>query len=134
MPYKLVKTYISDNTTFCTFLPDKKEIPYLYGKLSMKTLVKDFPRYTALQWLVVYNLMYYYALLFLAAAGAYLLLRKGSVFNFVLLCGFVLLYTVFIMIIVGKGESRFHIPMMPYFILLASIAIFGLKTKRGRRV
>lgn len=133
MPYKLVKTYISDNTTFCTFLQDKKDIPYLYSKLSMITLVKEFPQYTVLQWLVVYNLMYYYALLLLAAIGAYLLLRKREVFHFILLFGMVLLYTLFIIIIAGKGESRFHIPLMPYFIILAYIAIFGLKIRRGKR-
>lgn len=115
------------------------EVPFTFFtllsvyKLSMITLVKEFPQYTVLQWLVVYNLMYYYAFLLLAAIGAYLLLRKREVFNFILLFGMVLLYTLFIIIIAGKGESRFHIPLMPYFIILASIAIFGLKIRRGKR-
>ena len=76
MPMKLIKTYISDNTAFCAFLPDKNSSKYMYEPLSMERLKEDFPRLHIVQWLTVFNLLYYYLLLFTAIIGCMILKIK----------------------------------------------------------
>lgn len=56
MPEKLVRTYISDNVNFCTFIPDKEDKEYMYEEISMKNLIHDFPKYSAIQLLTLANL------------------------------------------------------------------------------
>ncbi len=135
MPKKLVKTYVSDNTTFCTFLPQsyKQHAEYLYAPVSMPVLIKSFPRYSALQWLVVYNLLYYYLLLVLAAVGTCILLKAKDTHTTLITAGTILLYSLFL-IILGHGETRFHIPLMPYVIILASIALMQAKSRLSKSI
>ncbi len=118
MPKKLVDTYASDNVNLCTFLPDKRERHYMYQPLSMRSLVRLFPRLSAVQWLAVGNLMIYYALLLLALLS----LRRYSHATHSLAVAVVVAGTL-MLLLAGHGEARFHIPFMPFIILLAANTI-----------
>ncbi len=119
MPKKLVKTYISDNVNFCAFLPNKNESKYMYGEIDMKTLAHCFPNYNAVQWLTVYNLIYYYILLALFTGGIIMTVKRHLLVPFVIPVSVVVIGTV-ILLLAGHGESRFHIPFMPFIIMLAA--------------
>lgn len=113
IPIKIARTYVSDNTSFCAFLPDdiKKDGDTMYDKsLSMKTMVQSFPHYCAAQWMALANLLFYYALLVIFA------LSLPYLKHFKLSWAIVVTGTLFIAL-VGHGESRFHHAFMPFIIM-----------------
>ncbi len=122
MPRKLVDTYASDNVNLCTFLPDKHERKYMYEPLSMRSLVRDFPRLTPVQWLAVMNLLIYYTLLLLALLS----LRHYRHSTHALPTAVVVAGTA-LLLVAGHGEARFHIPFMPFIILLAAYQLTRIK-------
>lgn len=127
MPKKFVKTYVSDNVNFCTFLPNKNESKYMYGEIDMKTLAHCFPNYNAIQWLTVYNLIYYYILLALFTGGIIMVIKRHLLVSFIIPVSVVIIGTI-ILLLAGHGESRFHIPFMPFIIMLAA-AFLSYKEK-----
>lgn len=118
MPKKIVDTYVSDNVNMCTFLPDKREKSYMYEELSMRTLLQKMPHFTAVQWLTVVNLLFYYTLLI----AAFISLRFYRHSTHALSVAVVVIGTIVLML-VGHGEARFHIPFMPFIIIMAATSI-----------
>lgn len=132
MPKKLARTYVSDNINFCAFLPDKTHRTYLYEELSMPVLRSEFPRLSAVQWLTLINLMYYYLLLMAAGAGVIVLYRKKALHALTIPIGIIGLGTL-LLLFFGHGESRFHIPFMPFFIMLAAVSVTAFRSKGAPR-
>lgn len=126
IPIKIVNTYISDNISMCTFLDkEDKQAEYMYQPLSLPALLKDFPHYTAVQWLTLVNLLVYYTLMavFVFSIKYIRVLRlQWAVF---------ILGTLFIAL-VGHGEARFHIPFMPFLIMAASYNIYRNRLRAHR--
>lgn len=122
MPAKLIKTYVSDNVNFCTFLPDKNTAKYMYEEISMPVLLKAFPHYSAVQWLTAYNLLYYYLLLVLFLAGTVSAIRHKLYSAVAIPLSIIILGTA-LLLLVGHGEARFHIPFMPFIIMMAALFI-----------
>lgn len=126
IPIKIINTYISDNVNMCTFLdPKEKKSEYMYSSLSLHTLLKDFPRYSTVQWLTVINLLIYYAIMtvFILSVKYIKTLRlQWSIF---------VLGTLFIAL-VGHGESRFHIPFMPFCIMASSYYICKIRNNEKK--
>lgn len=118
MPAKLANTYVSDNVNLCTFLTDKSESEYMYEPLSMKVLAREFPKLSAVQWLAALNLAYYYALLLLALLS----LRHYRHRTHTLAVAAIVAGTA-LLLLAGHGEARFHIPFMPFIIMLAATTI-----------
>lgn len=118
MPQKLVNTYVSDNVNMCTFIPDKAVEEYMYNEVSMATLIHAFPRFSGVQWLTIANLLIYYLLLIGALAS--LVYFKPDTYLLPISC--ILLGTL-ILLFAGHGEARFHIPFMPFFIMLTATFI-----------
>jgi len=133
VPLKIARTYVSDNVNMCAFLPDKAERTYLYEELSMRSLKKDFPCYTAVQTLTVCNLAFYFLLWFLALAGCVTLIRRRNIRPLVLPLSVLVCGTAFLAL-AGHGETRFHIPFMPFVILLAGYSFLycPLKNEKNR--
>lgn len=120
IPYKIVRTYVSDNCNLCAFMnKEQKAAPYMYEPISMEVLKRDFPHYSAVQWLTVCNLVYYYILMFLALWGAGMVMRNRTLWLLVLIP---LLGTAFIAL-VGHGEARYHQPFMPFLIILVAMRL-----------
>lgn len=118
MPKKLVNTYVSDNVNMCTFVPDKNNKEYMYEEVSMPTLLHSFPHYSGVQWLTVFNLIIYYVLLICA----FLSLFFSRWHTLLLPCSIIVLGTL-LLLFVGHGEARFHIPFMPFIIMLSALFI-----------
>ena len=135
MPRKLIYTYATDNTNFCAFLPDKNEREYMYEPLSMKTIIDAFPRLSAVQSLVCINLAYYYLILCLAVVGVVMITRRAlhdlqaveSQTVAAILSVSVIVIGTAVLLVFGHGESRFHQPFMPFFFILAAMAISALQ-------
>ena len=109
----------------CTFLSqEEKQSEYMYRSLSMHTLIKDFPHYSAVQWLTVANLLFYYAVMTVFVLSIRYI-KELRLQWLVLILG-----TLFIAL-VGHGESRFHIPFMPFVIMAASYYISKMGMMRG---
>lgn len=133
MPAKLIRTFVSDNIYFCAFLPDKSTLPYMYEQLSMPSLARAFPYYNKVQWLTLFNLIYYYLLLAGFLCFVVLAFRKRCYRPLLLLAGTVSL-AVTALLLVGHGEARFHNPLMPFIVIGAAVAlwhIIGRVKKRG---
>lgn len=122
MPGKLVNTFVSDNVNLCVFLPDKADSEYMYEPLSMGTLAHTFPHFSWVQWLTVYNLLYFYLLFVMFVIGSIQLVRNRKYDAFALLFGVVFFGTA-VLLLVGHGEARFHIPFMPFIIITAAYSL-----------
>jgi hypothetical protein len=119
MPNKLVKTYVSDNTSFCTYLPNKTKSPYLYEEVSMKRLISDFPSFTIVQWITSINLIYYYLVLLLFLAGAIDLIKQKDWQKLSIPFLSVIIGTA-VLLFFGHGETRFstfHYYYLIYFLI-----------------
>lgn len=123
IPKKLVNTFVSDNVNMCTFIPDKMEKENMYEEVSMITLLHHFPHYTAVQWLTVFNLLYYYSLLVLLICGLFYSNKEQ-----LLLPVTIITLGTLILLFFGHGEARFHIPFMPFIIMVSSL--FFIKNTR----
>ncbi|MBQ6208384.1 MAG: hypothetical protein IJK42_01235 [Prevotella sp.] len=131
MSKKFMDTYISDNVNFCTFLPDKYTSVYMYEPLSMKTLYHDFPHESPVQILAIVNLIIYYLILLLAIV-AIILLVKEHLWHYLSLPMSVITLGTLLLMLVGHGEARFHIPFMPFFIILAACSIHHFRKNAKR--
>ena len=118
MPPKLVNTYISDNVNMCTFIPGKADKEYMYEEVSMQTLIDSFLKLSAVQWLTVINLIVYFCIIISALCSLYWFNRK----EYLLPIAIIVLGTL-LLLFVGHGEARFHIPFMPFFMMLSAIFI-----------
>ena len=118
MPTKLVNTYVSDNVNMCTFIPGKADKEYMYEEVSMQTLINSFPKYSAVQWLSVVNLIIYLCILVCALCSLYYYDKT----QYLLPIGIIIIGTL-LLLVVGHGEARFHIPFMPFFIMLSALFI-----------
>ena len=134
MPAKVMRTYISDNVNFCTFLPNKGNREYMYEELSMSNLTQDFPNWTHVQILTIANLAYYYLLLLLGILGIGKLLKKRD-FHYLIIPLSTIITSTALLMLVGHGEARFHQPFMPMFIMLAAYFITKTQTsiQHGKR-
>lgn len=118
MPSKLINTYVSDNVNMCTFIPDKQDADYMYDEVSMKTLIKNFPMFSTVQWLTIVNLAIYFLILISALLELFYFQRNTSI----LPCSIIAIGTL-LLLFVGHGEARFHQPFIPFFIMLTAIFI-----------
>jgi hypothetical protein len=118
MPPKLVNTYVSDNINMCTFISDKADKEYMYEEVSMQTLIDSFPKLSIVQWLTVINLIVYFFIIIFALCSLYYFNRT----IYLLPTGIIVLGTL-LLLFVGHGEARFHIPFMPFFMMLSAIFI-----------
>lgn len=130
MPKKIIDTYVSDNVNLCVFLHDKQNREYLYEELSMRTLLKDFPHFTIVQWITLYNLLFYYILLLLFIVGCLALLRKRN-FKCLAIPLSVVVVGTSVLMFVGHGEARFHILFMPFIIMISSYELLTLKFNKS---
>lgn len=126
MPKKVVDTYVSDNVNLCAFLSHKSQRTYLYHELSMQTLFKSFPRYTPVQVLAIVNLIYYYILLALFAAGCVIAYRERKLQSLVIPLAVIIAGTA-MLVLVGHGEARFHNTLMPFFIMVGAAVVSRFK-------
>ncbi len=122
MPYKLIKTFVSDNVNMCTFIPEKNTKTYMYNEISMPTLYRSFPHYSAVQILTLINLFYYYLLLVTFIYGCILLIKNQENKKLIMPVNVVLIGSIIIMT-VCHGEARYHIPFMPFIMMIAATAI-----------
>lgn len=118
MPKKLADTYVSDNVNMCTFVPDKREKEYMYEEVSLGTLISVIPHYSPVQWLTLLNLLMYFSFLITAFLS---LFRFHSATH--LLSVSVIALETLLLLFFGHGEARFHIPLMPFFIILSALFI-----------
>lgn len=121
IPKKFINTYLSDNVNMCTFIPDKDEKKYMYEDISMPILIHSFPKYSAVQWFTLLNLIIYYLFLIFSIFS----LRYFKWTEYALPIGIILLGTL-LLLFVGHGEARFHIPFMPFFIMLSSLFVYKI--------
>lgn len=129
MPKKLINTYISDNVNLCVFIKDKNKKEYMYESLSMKTIKNSFPILNRIQWLAIINIIYYYLILICSCIGIYIIIRKKQIHQLIIPGSIITLGTL-ILLVAGHGEARFHIPLMPFFIILSAYIIEYMYNKK----
>ena len=114
IPRKIAETYVSDNVNMCAFAPDKR-----YTTVSLRTLIKQFPSLSPVQWFTLFNLFFYYGLLLTAVISmCYFRMKSHLLPVTCILIGMLLL-----MLIGFHGDARFHQPFMPFFIMLSSLYV-----------
>ena len=116
MPRKLANTYVSDNVNMCTFIPGKAEKEYMYEEVSLGKIIQCFPHFSAIQWLTLLNLFIYYVFLSMAFASLFYFNK-----DYCLLAVSVIVLGTLLLLFAGHGEARFHIPFMPFIIILSAV-------------
>ena len=119
--HTLTYTYVSDNTGMCTFVADKDKKDDIYGEVSMPCLIRSFPHYSKVQILTVVNLAYYYMLLSLFIIGIGRIFREYT--HVAGLCVSVVLFGSMLLVLFSHSESRYHIPFMPFIIMMDACVI-----------
>lgn len=127
MPEKLIRTYVSDNVNMCTFIPDKRKLEYMYGKIDMASIKNDFPYYSPIQVLTIINLIFYYVLIIMFIKATIFIIKNKNPERIILQASIIILGTL-MLLIVGHGESRYHIPFMPFIIMTVA---FYISNKRN---
>ena len=84
----------------------------------MQTLFRHFPNLSAVQWMTLVNLTIYYLLL-LSAIISLIYFKKDT---YLLPVSIIVLGTL-LLLFLGHGEARFHIPFMPFIIMMAANSI-----------
>ncbi len=93
----------------------------VYEEVSMHVLTEEFPNYTKLQWLTIFNLVVYFIILI-----TFLIDCKSAFFNTrFLLPLIIVIVSTGVLVIFCHGESRFHQPMMPFIIMASGHFIAG---------
>lgn len=121
MLHTISYTYVSDNTNMCTFVPDKDKKEDMYGEVSMPCLIRSFPHYSKVQILTIINLVYYYMLLLLFLIGLVRLFREYA--HVAGLCLSVVFFGSMLLVLLSHAESRYHIPFMPFIIMMDGCVI-----------
>lgn len=125
LPVKVFNTYVSDNIGMCTFLSkEEKQSQYMYQPLSLHALIRDFPHYSAVQWLTVVNLLFYYAVMTMFVLSIKYIKELR-------LQWLIIIFGTLFIAFVGHGESRFHIPFMPFVIMAVSYYISKMGIMRS---
>ena len=128
IPKKFIDTYVSDNVNFCVYLKDKNDSEYMYEPLSMKTLIHTFPRYSIVQVMVIINLIIYYSILLFSLKAIISEIRNKRWKRITLPLSIIILGTL-LLLFFGHGEARFHIPFMPFFIMISSLNFINYEKK-----
>ena len=115
IPSKLINTYQSDNVNMCTFIPDKANQEYMYEEVSMNTLIQNFPRLSPVQWLTVLNLFIYLVIIITSMSSLFYF----KLDTYLLPVSIIAMGTL-LLLFVGHGEARFHIPFIPFFIIMSA--------------
>lgn len=92
----------------------------------MTGLAKSFPHYSAAQILTLANLAFYYLLMITFCAGICLSIKRKAFDNLLLPTCVITLGTA-VLLFVGHGEVRFHIPFMPLVIIAVAWTIDALR-------
>lgn len=129
MPKKIFHLFASDNVNMCTFLPSKQQRSYLYSELSMKQLVNNFPIYTPVQYITIFNLVFYYTLLILFIISLFKIHQLQYKKQLTLPLSIITL-NILLVIFVGHGEARFHYPFMPFIIMIDALLLNQIKNKK----
>jgi len=132
IPMKIVNLYASDNVNMCTFIPNKQQKEYMYDEVSMPTLIKTFPEYSAVQVFTLYNLAYYYLLLIAFVIASIFAWKQRQRSLLIISLGIVVTGTLFIAL-VGHGEARFHQPFMPFIIIMIAFAVDYFLNKKDEQ-
>ena len=133
MPEKFWRIYISDNVNICTFIPNKQDKTYMYEEVSMEKLYSDFPHYSPVQMLAIINLAYYYSLLIGFCISLYIAYKKKQMWKYVVPVTIITFGTA-LLLLVGHGEARFHIPFMPFFMMITASEIIPVYHKNKSRI
>ena len=115
MPPKLINTYLSDNVNMCAFIPDKANQEYMYEEVSMNTLIHNFPRLSPVQWLTVLNFIIYLLIIITSIIGLFYFRLDTH-----LLPVSIIALGTLLLLCVGHGEARFHIPFISFFIIMSA--------------
>lgn len=129
MPKKILHLFASDNVNMCAFLPSKQQRSYLYSELSMKQLVNNFPVYTSVQYITIFNLVFYYTLLILFIISLFKIHQLQYKKQLILPLSIITL-NILLVIFVGHGEARFHYPFMPFIIMIDALLLYQIKNKK----
>jgi len=81
-------------------------------------LIDCFPKLSTVQWMTVFNLIIYFSIIICAFFSLYWF----NINKYILPVSVIILGTL-LLLFVGHGEARFHIPFMPFFMMLSAMFI-----------
>lgn len=135
VPGRLFYMYMNDMDNISAFLSNKSNAENNYITLPYRSLLKNLKHLTPIQWLGLYNMIFYWLLL-LSTIFSFHFLRKEKQYKVLFLTLSILVGGSLALVLAVHGETRFKAPFMPFIIMTAAISIaqcYGKKPyqKRG---
>ena len=127
--------YMNDMDNISAFLSDKASAENNYITLPYRSLLKNLKHLTPIQWLGLYNMIFYWLLL-LSTIFSFHFLRKEKQYKVLFLTLSILVGGSLALVLAVHGETRFKAPFMSFIFMTAAISIaqyYGKKPyqKRG---
>ena len=135
VPRRLLYMYTNDMDNISAFLSDKSSAENNYITLPYRSLLKNLKNLTPIQWLGLYNMIFYWLLL-LSTIFSFHFLLKEKQYKVLFLTLSILVGGSLALVLAVHGETRFKAPFMPFIIMTAAISIaqcYGKKSyqKKG---
>ena len=118
IPYKAINLFLLDLYALTPFSGDMSN--EVESKAYLLSMFKNFPNWKFINWLMVYNQLFYYTILVLSLIG---ISKSVRVRNKVAISLNIFLFFMIAITLAVVGGGRYHYPMMPLLILFAAYYI-----------
>lgn len=129
VPGRLAYMYVNDMDNLPAFGTDKSKSENNYITLPYRSLYKAWHTLSPLQWLAVFNLIYYIGLLLGFCLALFQLCRKRA-YRSLFLPAFITIGGSLALVLAIHGETRFKAAFMPFIFIMAARAIYPLIYKK----
>lgn len=125
IPYRFYYMYYNDIDNMAAFLPHKENAANNYVLLPIRHIFTEFSNLSKTQYLVLFNTIYYFFIIFTATLGGILAIkRKQWKENFLPI--FIPIFGTLSLIFLVQGETRFKAPYMPFIMILSATYIYNM--------
>ena len=132
VPGRLFYMYYNDMDNIIAFSTHKEKAENNFVTLPYRNILKDSCGLSTIQYLAIFNLIYYAMLLIFAFLGGILLLKKHQ-YRQAFIPLMIVIGGSLSLVLAIHGETRFKAPFMPFIFMMAAIMLQSLLNKEHRK-
>lgn len=122
IPGRLMYMYYNDMDNIIAFSRVKEKAEDNYVTLPYKNILQRFTSLSAVQYIAIINLVYYWLLIIFSIHGGYFLIKKHE-YKKAFLPIMIIIGGSLSLVLAIHGETRFKAPFMPFIFILAAVYI-----------
>ena len=129
VPGRLAYMYYNDMDNIPAFSLHKDQAEDNFVTLPYKRLLQEIGKLSYLQYIGLFNLIFYVCLLILAVKGSYLLIKRHD-YQKAFIPMMIIVGGSISLVLAVHGETRFKAPFMPFIFMMAAVAISAIKLNK----